>query len=64
MKITNEKYHELSDKMLSMCRLLDDMLQPKGGWQGWTTSGMRTMTNSVLQSILAELGVEIERDEI
>lgn len=59
-KISLEKYDDLSDLMLRMCRNLDDLLYPKGGWNGWTTGGMRVMTDGILQQLLKELGVEID----
>lgn len=59
--ISLEKYWELSDITLDHCRAIDDMLYPKGGWKGWSTGGMRMMTNTLLQKLLEELNVEIER---
>jgi len=47
----DELYDELSDIMLSRCRELDEALYPKGGWNGWTTSGMRMMTDTILHEI-------------
>ena len=58
--ISNNKYWELSDLVLDMCRNLDDSLRPQGGWEGWSTGGMRMMTTTILQKILEKLDVEVE----
>jgi hypothetical protein len=53
--LTDEQWEELSSMMLNSCRWLDDVMYPKGGWNGWTTSGMRMMTDDILMSIISKL---------
>jgi len=59
MKISYDEYWELSDLLLYLCRNLDDALYSSGGWQGWSTGGMRCMTNDILQQILDKLDIEV-----
>ena len=59
-KISLCEWWRLSDLMIDLCRDLDDDLKTKGGWKGWTTSGTRTMTDEILQTILDELNIAVD----
>jgi len=59
--ISIDKWQELSNLVLDRCRAIDDMLYPKGGWQGWSTGGMRMMTNTILEELLERLNIEVDR---
>jgi len=61
MKISNEQWWELSELMIKHCRVLDEALCSQGGWQKWSTSGMRMMTNDILEKVLEELNIEVEK---
>ena len=60
MKISIDKWEELSDKVLKEVRDIDDALYPKGGWKGWSTSGMRIMTNALIRIVTRELDIKLE----
>lgn len=65
MKISLEEWHNLSHLLLDGVRNVDETLRlsPKGkelGWNGWTTGGMRMLTDGVLHELLDKLGVEVE----
>ena len=55
-------WEELSDLVLRRCREIDDALGSKG-WQGWSTGGMRMMTNTLLEDILSKLTIEVDQHE-
>jgi len=62
---SEEDWDTLSSFMLRGCRDIDDLLQPKGGWKGWSTSGMRILTDSLLEEVywkMKELK-EVEEEE-
>jgi len=63
MKISLKKWWQLSDITLEQCRDIDEELIPKGGWQGWSTSGMRMMTNGLLDKLLKELDIEVDMSD-
>jgi len=48
---SEEDWDELSSFMLDECRNIDDLLFPRGGWQGWSTGGMRMMTDTLLERV-------------
>ncbi len=57
MKITIEKYEELSDIMLKITRGFNDT---KPDWNGWSTGGWRYMSNGALDDLLKAMGVVID----
>ena len=54
------EYEDLSGIMLQGVRTIIDQLG-KEGWENWTTSGMRTMTNGLLNELLEELTLNVLR---
>ena len=60
MKISLNKWEQLSNITLEQCRDIDDELMSKGGWQGWSTSGMRMMTDELLDNLLKQLDIEVD----
>lgn len=55
MKISQDKYRELSDIFLKETRQFSEM-----DWQYWTSGGWRVCSNGFLNIVLEALGVETE----
>lgn len=62
MKISEKKYNKLSDVMLNRIRNIDDILGIKG-WNSFSTSGMRMLTDDLLNEILNILNIQIKKDD-
>lgn len=56
MKITEDKWFELSDLMLGITREFNERLH----WEKWSTSSWRMMSDGGLRDLLKSLGVEVE----
>lgn len=63
-KITREQYEDLSSIVLNGTRIVDEQLFPVGGWQYWTTSGMRMMTDDyILKEVLKYLKIQVRKEK-
>jgi hypothetical protein len=60
MKITQEEHDELSDLVLNDVRRIAEIINESGGWNKWTTGGMRMMTDVILFRILETLEITKE----
>lgn len=61
MKISLELWWTLSDILVKGTRELSDVSPPN--WRQWSTSGWRSMSNTILEEILKELEIEVEIEE-
>jgi len=60
---SEEDWDELSSFMLIECRKIDDLLHPRGGWNGWSTGGMRIMTDALIEELYWKMK-ELKEEEV